>query len=160
MFVLFGVAVAALCCAGIYRGEQRMLRRLNRVLVEAKVIEDSDRSPRQQPNQKSRRTVHRTKGIQLEAVLEEPPRAPAVAKPPAPTRTYSLRFTQPRPSLARRMSAALFGGKPLIDLNSEIEAPIPLREFEEPQQLNEPRQPGEPQQLGEPLKPQEEGDWV
>jgi len=151
IFVLLAIAIAALCLAGIHRGEQRMLLRLNQILTEAKVIESKSNKRSSRRNDSGQRhpdaggqhrqaasVLNRLERVELEPVQEEV-RQPC--KPPTPTRTYSLRFMQPRPSLARRLSVAL-GGKPLIDLDIEAQAPPPMPELEEP------------------LRPEEEGDWV
>lgn len=148
VFVLLAIAIAALCLAGIHRGEQRMLLHLNKMLTEAKVIESRSNTRSSRRNDSGQRypdaggqhrqaasMLNRPERVELEPVQEEVRRP---CKPPTPTRTYSFRFMQPRPSLARRLSVAL-GAKPLIDLDIEAQAPPPLPE---------------------PLRPEEEGDWV
>ena len=157
VFILLAIAIAALCIAGTHRGEQRMLSRLNQILTDARVIEprSSTRSSRRHDSQQRQHdassqhrqaaaTLNRMERVQLEPVQEEVRRP---CKPPTPTRTYSFRFMQPRPSLARRLSVAL-GGKPLIDLDTEAQAPAALPLLEAPPRLEEP------------LRPEEQGDWV
>jgi len=158
-FILSLITVISLCQAGVQRGERRMLERLTKILAEAKVIEAASDTQRRKRNTHREAAESLNGGmvrVPLEPVREEGeqqdrrgaatlPRLPKPSQPPPlPTRTYSLRFIQPRGSLAsnmrRRMSAA-FGGAPLIDLDVEVQAP----------------------RLGSPsqwLQPEEEGEWV
>jgi len=147
MLVLLAITVASLCLAGMHRGEGRLLQRLDNILTEARVIEakngphSGQRQRRQDPDPEHYRRQAASKLNKMESVelVPIPEEARPMVKPPTPTRTYSLRYMQPRMSLARKMSAAL-GGMPLIDLNTEAPPPLP--------------------ELTDPLKPEEQGEWV
>lgn len=150
------IAILALCQAGLHRGERRMLERLDQTLKRARVIESdvtAKRSERMHRHRQAAARLNTMQDVELHTVNESQEMVSVstasgsrpTVKPPTPTRTYSLRFIQARPSLAnmkRKMSTA-FGVGPLIDLDSE--AP------------DQARTSGSPKQW---LKPEEEGDWV
>lgn len=158
VFVLAIIAILALCQAGLYKGERRMLERLDQTLKRARVIEGdvttrttmSKRSERMHHHRQAAARLNTMQDVELQTVNEGHEMASGslrIAKPPTPTRTYSLRFVQARPSLAnmkRKMSTA-FGVGPLIDLDGEASAPDPVKTSGTPEQW---------------MKPEEEGDWV
>lgn len=134
MGAMLVVTSLALCAAGVQRGQDRMLQQLRSTLVDARVIE-----PTRSRTTSARSTRRRQAAElnQMNAIREELDHE--VQAPTVPTRTYSLRYLNQRPSFAnmkRRMSS-VFGAN-LIDLNNEAPA----------------------QALAGPLRPEEEGDWV
>lgn len=154
VFLLVVVAIAALCQAGLYKGEQRMLERLNQTLAKARVIDSDVTSGTVRQTQRHRHRQAATKLNTMQDVelctVEEgqvlsstPGQSRPAVKPPTPTRTYSLRFSQPRPSLAniKQKMSNVFGGASLIDLDSDVPPPATTSALAS-------------------FKPEEEGNWV